>query len=229
MKRKPAKNITDRQPSNRTVMFRLIAIYLILINLTTYAQTSIQNISLTNPDLTILYVGIDNIIVFNGQEADSTIKLVSTTGQAIKWSNKFIVRHSSATTDTLRVYLSDKLLTSQIYDVKIIGSPIAQLGNIKDTFTTIQEILIEPTINAVIPDCYYDHRFRVVSFSISITNKDDKQILRREGIQNNQLDEKIKKIISTLKSGDRIKLTNITATCPDCALRRLNNIDLTIK
>jgi len=210
-------------------MFRLIAINFILINLTSNAQTSIQNISLTNPDLNILYVGVDNIVEVKGLDTDTTIKIVSATGQVTKWLNKFVVRQSLATSDTLSVYLSDKLIETRIYDIKKIGNPVAQLGNITDTTATIQEILSETKINAVIPDCYYDHRFRVIRFSILITDSNHVQLFRQEDISNNQLSEKTINSISKLKSSDRITLTEITATCRDCALRRLNNIALTIK
>jgi len=196
---------------------------------TAIAQTNIQNISLTNPKLNILYIGVDNIIEVVGLETDTTIILISATGQIYKWSDKFILRHTFAKVDTLRAFSSDKILTSKVYDIKVIGNPIARLGHVTDTTTTVQEILIDTKINVVIPDCYYDHRFSVLSFSVSVTNNIGDQILKQKNILNNQLPDKFNKKISKLKSGDRIILSEITATCPDCALRRLNDVTLTIK
>lgn len=211
-------------------MFRLIIITLTLINMTAIAQTNIQNVSLTNPDSNILYIGVDNIIKVVGLDTDTTIKLVSTTGKISKWSGKFILRHTFAKSDTLWVYSSNnKILSSKVYDIKVIGNPVARLGHITDTITTVQEILTDTKINVVIPDCYYDHHFRVISFSVSVTNNIGDQILKQENILNNQLPDKFSKKINKLKSGDRIILSEITATCPDCALRRLNDITLTIK
>ncbi len=223
------KIIRDRQSPNTTIMFRLAFIILLLVNLTTFGQTSIQNISLTNPDLNIFYVGVDNIVEVKGLGRDTTIKIVSATGQVSKWSDKFIVRHSFATNDTLSIYVSDKLVAKKFYEIKKIGDPIVRLGNITDTTATIQEILSDKKINAVIPDCYYDHRFRVLRFSIIITNNNGVQVFQQEDIQNNELPKKVSKLISKLHSGDKIKLTEITATCRDCALRRLDDITLTIK
>lgn len=67
-----------------TAMYRLVIICLILNTLAANAQTSIQNISLTNPNLNILYIGIDNIIDVEGLDTNKTYKVISANGQISK-------------------------------------------------------------------------------------------------------------------------------------------------
>lgn len=142
--------------------------------------------------------------------------------------NKFVVRHTFATTDTLRLYQNAKLLIEKIYEIKKIGNPVAQLGDITNTSTTIQEILSNTKVEILIRDCYYRHNLTVRNFNIQLENKRGEQLYKEE-VNGNQLTDKAIKFILKLKSGDKVNLSGLTATCPNCALRRLDNIVITIK
>lgn len=209
-------------------------LYLLFIPLTILAQADIKNTSLTNPNLALLYMGIENRITVSGLENDTTLKLTSAAGQVVefKWNNDprlFFVKINYADTDTLKLYQDDELLLTRVYQVKEIGYPIPQLGDIADSIAIIQQILENPTLNVVIPDCYFDHRFRVFCFKVTFLKAKGDTLKTFDRTNGNQLTNAQTKIIGDLKPGNKIAFTEITATCPDCALRRLNPLTITIK
>jgi hypothetical protein len=209
-------------------MHLLIALILIVINVTVCAQISIQNISLTNPSLNILYVGVDNIIDVKGLDTNNTYTIVSATGKVANWANNYVVRHTLATTDTLRLYQSNKLVVEKTFDIHKIGNAITRLGNVTDTSTTVQRILSNTKIYILLPNCFYKHFFSIRSFDIILVQKKGAQLFEEE-IQGDQLTVKAINSISKLKSGDKIILTKIVAVCPDCNLRRLADLIITIE
>ena len=210
-------------------MFRFLSIFIVSFASPTFAQISFLNTSLSNPKLNILYIGVENIIEITDLKYDSTLKLESAFGQVIAFNNKFKVTHSSVTLDTLYLYRSNKLLLSKAYEVKKTGKPYAVLANISDTIASLKEILVDPKININIPNCYYDHGFRVYRFNVQIKNSKDEQILGPDTIQNNLLPKYVIKEIRKLESGDKIYLTNIVATCRGCILSLFKDIILIIK
>lgn len=215
-------------------MTKWTATYLIFFPLTTFAQVDIMNTALTDPQRTVLYTGVENTIEVSGLHKDTTLTLTSATGEVIKskWNNnpnKFFVKTGYKDTDTLRLYQADRLVLTRVYEVKKIGSPKPQLGDIADTTATIQHILANPTLNVVIPDCYYDHRFRVFYFKVTFMNATGNILKTFDRTDGNQLTKAQAGIISSLKTGDKIVFSEITATCPDCANRRLNPLSITIK
>lgn len=147
--------------------------YLIFFPLTILAQADIKNSSLIDSKLDILYSGIENRIIVSGLENDTTLKLISSTGEVLesKWDNDpniFIVKAGFADADTLKLYHADKLMLARVYQVKKIGNPIPQLGYITDTKATSRQILENPILNVVIPDCFYDHRIQIFYFIVTI-------------------------------------------------------------
>ena len=158
-------------------MQRCFLIYLFLSSLLSYGQIEIKNFSLIYPDMNLLYVGIENHIEITGIKDTTNLTLTSVTGEVLKFkshkSNEFLLKQQYTKADTLRLYQAGKLILTKIYEVKSIGYPIAQLGKITDSIATVKEILAEPILCVVIPDCYYDHRFQIISFeSLIIQNYD---------------------------------------------------------
>jgi len=215
-------------------MKKLTIAYLIFLPITILAQLDIKNNSVTKSDLDVLYKGIVNNITISGLDHDTSLKLTSATGQVLQFKkdnvpNSFFVKADYANIDTLKVYQADTLLLTKIYEVKSIGNPVPQIGRIKDNSVTIQEILKDPTINVIIPDCYYDHGFRVIRFKTSLLRATGDTIKTFGLTHSNQLTKGQIKIINGLKAGDKIEFTEITATCNDCALRRLDPLTITIR
>lgn len=138
------------------------------------AQIKIKNMSLDNPNLKELYKYINNVIRVTGLQEKADIKLVSSTMGEFKPLNtdssfydfNFVIKKNKF--DTLRIYEGSKILLTKVYEVKEIKDPIARLGNISDTVASINEILNNPRLLVVFPNCNYKFKKQVTSFAFYI-------------------------------------------------------------
>lgn len=212
-------------------MLKLIAIILFL-PLTIFSQVDLKNISLTNPDLAILYIGIHNEIELTGLEYDSTYIVKYTKGFARinDWGNgKFHVIPRIKTKDTLYLYRNDNLIFTKIFELKRLPDPIAQLGDITDTIATIKEILSNPNLNIILPNCYYKMSFRIVKFRALLIQNSGDTLNEYKSNWSCTLPRPLVFDIMYSNAGDRIVLYYITVRSADSCDRTLNQIRITIK
>ncbi len=157
-------------------MKHTVIFLLLFFPLTVLSQVNIRNLKLIDPDMNMLYIGFDNKIEISGINVDTTVLLTSSSGEAkrLNWdTTKFIVRVRRPGTDTLKLYKDSILILQKIFQIKIIGNPVAYLGNISDTIVSTKEIISNPQVNAFISDCYYDHRYYVYAFELSVIKSGD--------------------------------------------------------
>nr|MBC8146470.1 hypothetical protein [Bacteroidota bacterium] len=154
-----------------------LIILLLFLPISIFSQVDLKNRSLTDSNLAILYIGIYNEIKITAYKVDSTFNIKSSNGKVIEsdWrNNSFTVKPHLGTVDTLTLFQNGKLILSKIYELKRIPDPIAQLGNITDTTATIKEILSNPELRIILPNCNYKMSFRVISYSaLLIQNSGD--------------------------------------------------------
>ncbi|MCD8528392.1 MAG: hypothetical protein LRY27_00040 [Chitinophagales bacterium] len=151
----------------------LFLVILLFIPVCHAQELTCQNLSLTNPDLKILYVGVDNYLEFKGFENVENVRFESKHSK-INYTNQeensFVLYVSTykykVQLDTFIVYQDNKEIGNFIFEIKLIGDPIVQLGSIDSTYATIYNIIANPELNVVIKDCFLEHHFHVVSFEV---------------------------------------------------------------
>lgn len=141
------------------------------------AQVELKNSSLTNPELRLLYEGVENVLVVEGVINLVDLKVTAVNSEVCfineANSNRFIVKPGHADFDTLSVFLGDSLLIEEVFAVHRIGNLVARLGNLTDSLVMVNEVLINSTLKAVIPECHYNHGIRIHSFDLAILNDGD--------------------------------------------------------
>ncbi len=202
-------------------MIKWIITFISLIPFVVFAQVEIKNIKLTDPSIKILYIGIDNVIEVTGLTNFDKLELQSSNGQVTQneWNktpNTFLVTTDNSNFDTLRLYQNKVFILSRIYEIKSIGKPIPQLGNITDSVATIKQILEKPQLNIVIPDCFFNPHLYATKFNLTLLKRDGDTISfhRTEGrhITKSQI-----RAIRKLKMGDKMSFTEIIFSCPSCS------------
>lgn len=187
--------------------------------------------SLTSPDSAILYVGVENKIEVTGLNEKAYIRLKSGKGEISRKNlspSIFNVQVSSVGTDAIELYHNNKLILTRAFQIRTLTDPVPLFGNLTDSTATLQEIILNPTINVSLPNCYYNHDYRVIYFKTTIlSSKGRVEVFDRTN--GNRLTKDQIKSINQLKKGNKILLTEISATCPDCATRRLRDLTIIIK
>lgn len=162
--------------------------YLFLVSLfllpgSSFSQLDLINTSLTDPHKNILYLGIENVIQIIGLDHDDSLRIESSSSKVFRsdWRGEHyrIVMPVDRSLDTLLVYGNNVLLLRKVFEVHRLSDPIAQLGNITRSSATVSEILQDPTLSVVIPDCFYDHTFRVLGFEVYVIQAFDTMQITR--------------------------------------------------
>jgi hypothetical protein len=186
------------------------------------AQVDIKNNKLTDPNIKILYIGIDNVIEVTGLTNFDKLELHSSTGQVTQneWNktpNTFLVTTGYSNFDTLRLYQNKVLILSRIYEIKSINKPIPQLGNILDSVATIKQILKNPKLNIIIPECLFNPHFYATKFNLTLLNANGDTLIPFDRTEGSHLTKTQIRAIQKLRMGDKISFTRISITCPNCS------------
>ena len=114
-----------------------------------YTQIQICNLS-TGPNSTpILYYNHQNTMCVLDLEYDSTILLTSL-NDTFNWQNNYFsyykYQSDNQKYDTLKIIKNGQIIYQQAFKLEQLGPPQFYLGNIRDTFVTVQEILLNPRL-----------------------------------------------------------------------------------
>jgi len=215
-------------------MFKCLVPILLFIPFVASAQVVINNVRLTVPQMNILYIGVENIIEVSGLNDFSELELKSSTAQISinnrsKTMNQFLVDAGYVGSDTLQLYQFGKLILTRIYENRSIPMPVPQLGDLSDSTAFVIQILRNPTLNIVFPDCYFAPGFRVTKFNLTLIHSAGDTIKKYSITEGFQLLSGQIKAIRKLKTGDKILFTGIITTCPNCMNQILKPYEIVIK
>lgn len=202
---------------------------LLFVPIIMVGQVEITNASLSKPNLKLLYIGIDNKIEISGLKTMVNLNLIASQGSAKgNEAGVFYVKASSITPDTLKLYQNNKLILTEIYEVRKIGEIVPRFGNLKDTIASVRQILRNTTLYAVIPECYIIPLFQIRSFNVTIWRAHGQILLPTESNRGPFLSPVQIRMIKELRKGDKIMFTRIELTCPDCTGRLIKPLTITV-
>lgn len=195
------------------------------------AQTRIENISLKHKDSALLYVGVPNIIKISGIENINDIELKSTRGELSPAENgqyKLFV-NSVNYPDTLSIYQNGELLTSKIFNVKLLSEPIIKLGTIPSNYATIDEIKRNNKLQVHLPNWEYKAEFKVVNFRLTIQNHFGKIVSSDEINFGNAISTDQLKVVKKLEQSSKLIFENIKVVGSDKIERQFPTCIITVK
>ena len=193
-----------------------------------------QNAVLVRPDSNLLFSIVENRIKIVGLRFDSTLKLKSknpnTSIGPNMGKNDFTVFIRSSTTDTLELIKDGKLIFKKNYQIAKTCNPKILFGKDSSRIISINEILLNPGVDFTFL-CAYKLNVIIKGFTFSIVrnNYDTSAIMNVDG---NKFQRKQLSIIGSLKSGDKIIMTDFRPQGADSYCMVTYNdcpIQLTIK
>ena len=206
-----------------------ISIIPLLICLPTYAQVTLSNRSLVTPDTSILFQHMENSIKVLGTNRKVHMVSQNGTGIAVHDSNTFVIRPNTLKPDTLLVYAGKKLLLKQVFIIDTVPEPSLQLGNIESDTATINEIMANKVVRAVLKGSLYAFPVRIISFSTTCIGPAGETPDKAIAVQGNLLSPQQEDRIKQLKKNSKILFDDILAVTPDGRTRRLSPFAITIR
>lgn len=200
----------------------IINLILLVIALKTAAQTDIICSKLTDSSLNYFYIGVDNpIAVIGNRITDNYTVTISGGGAMItkESANNYIVKATTVTDECKVVIIgkNGKVILKKDFKVRVIREPVATLSGIKDTTVSRNRILLNPFLSIVIPNCYFQLNYKVLSFSATFINESDS--IYTTAIDNLLSLEQMK-LIKEAVAGSKIYFDNIRAIGPDERARK---------
>ena len=194
-----------------------------------FSQFNVTCLKLTDTTKNIFYIGVDNPIKVSISKNISSyqIEVEGAGGSLIKTGpGEYIVRVSSPQACLISIKQNGKQVFQKEFKVEMIAGPVATLAGLRDTSVTRNRILLNPFLSVVIPNCYYQHKIQIVSFTATFVNGTDS--IPTGGIGNFLSLEQVS-LIKEMNLGGKIYFTNIRATAPDEATRVLQSFWIEIQ
>jgi hypothetical protein len=207
----------------------LYILFSCLTIVTAYGQISIKALKLSNIDTNQLYIGVDNhlkVVGVSQGQVELSSKLCSI--ERID-KNEFNVRAYRIGKDTITVSQNGTLIFAKVFEVSRIADPKICLAKLYTTNATIDEILLDPSLYFVVPNCLYIHNATVWSFSGAFIRQNGDTI-KTFSSQTNRFTSKQIKIIASLRKGDKIYFEKGIIGSPGSTMpRRFASFTITVK
>ncbi len=214
----------------------ITTILLLLFCFSAYTQIEkyvIKAENLTDPDLKILYIGMDNILSIENN-LDKNIFLNIKNGVLTKYTKNencdyYIARVSGGNHATIRILKkinNDSIILDTIdFKVMKIPNPKAVFGNLIDTVATVDALLLQNEIKVYIPT-FFRLYLNVTNFTFSVSRND--MLIVSEEAYGNIITKHQKDIIRRLRAGDILWIEDIKARGKYSCSRALPSIKISV-
>jgi hypothetical protein len=201
-------------------MKRILAIPLLLFFAASlHAQFMLKNFSLTDSDQHVLYIGVTNELKLEGMPDKKNIEIIMDGRVFEEMHGFFPVMVSKPGTARIDVYQKVKngkqLLLSKVFQVQTLAIPSTRIAGSTDSLFSAAAILVNPQLDVFFPGSVFKSDISVLSFSITITDKNGETILEETSSPGNRLTAAMIDKVKILKPGDKLFFDNIRAVSRD--------------
>ncbi|MCG2614312.1 hypothetical protein LZZ85_08460 [Terrimonas sp. NA20] len=183
------------------------------------AQPELKNLSLTDPAMDIIYIGVVNDLAVEGVSERQNMEVV-VGGKDAEGSNGryYAMVHTPGTVkvDVYRKVQGDRrLLTSKVFRSVLLSRPKARLMAAADSNLSVGVIIANPQLETFYPGSQFKSDCDISSFMLKITDSNGEELLEQTGGEENRLTEKMITLIRKLKPGDKLFFDEIRVFCRD--------------
>jgi hypothetical protein len=186
-----------------------------------FSQINVTCLKLTDTTKNIFYIGIDNPISVSIKNKLSgyQIEIEGAGGSLTKTGpGEYIVKVTSPETCQVLIKANGKQVYNKEFRAEMIADPVATLSGIRDTTVSRNRILLNPFLSIVIPHCYLQINFQVLSFTATFINNSDSIPTNVIG---NLLSQEQIILVKEAESGSKIYFSNFRTLGPDDGDRHL--------
>jgi GldM C-terminal domain len=130
----------------------------------------------------------------------------------------------------MRLAILNKKTSKQIKVIDFacdsIPKPVAQIGNLKHKEAKQKDLLAQTTVKVSFPNSLYSYPYTISQYTFKITHSKGGATIPVRGIF---IPRTVLQAIKDAPPGTAAMFTDIKATCPECATRTLDDVNITIK
>lgn len=205
---------------------------LLILFIVTCFFSQAQQAVVALPAMNVVYIGLDNPlkIAVEGYTNDK-LAVGCENCTIVKASHYYILKVTKPGTCKVIVsYKEKKILKTDtlLFRVKSVPKPESMFGELESGPLSVTALLEQCTINAVLPNFYYDGiSFKVVKFSSLFVPKYGEASAFNPN--NDKIPLELKRLIINSRTGDKILVDDIQVTGPGGVKKRLGPIAITIE
>lgn len=150
-------------------MQKFILILSFILPMGVFGQINIINLSLTDSTKSVLYRYEANTLKVTGIKNETKFQLISNSKNYIVDSTKnksFCIFPRNIKTDTLKIIIDDSIVFTKRYDCLLLPDPIAIFAATQSHFLSKAQIMRNPYISVILPDCLYKLKYFIIRYEV---------------------------------------------------------------
>src|SRR5262249_43049625 len=137
-----------------------------------HSQIKFINLSTIDPQTKEFYIGIENNIEISGINKNNNDELkadISTSRITNLGNNRYSILLWGEEKPVVFTFTQvNKIVLIETFQARIIPDPIVRLSNISDSSASINQIILNPFLTVVFPNCSLKHNLSVIDFTTNL-------------------------------------------------------------
>lgn len=211
--------------------FLIISLFMLRGNAFAQKKPTLINTSLTKPEMAIMYVGVENVIMVYGNIPGKYIRMERSGGPLEVrpgMAMRALLKYTEIGFDTLRVFDNDKLIIEKVYEIKKLSSYAIGIKGTRDSILTKDEFLKAKSLELFMPGGYYKPKQKISSYTITISNESGK-VLQKVNVEGTTFSEALELHLDKLKTGTSLLFSDIKAILGYNSIRKFESFKIKIK
>lgn len=194
-------------------------------------KPTLINTSLTKPEMAIMYVGVENVIMVYGNIPGKYIRMERSGGPLEVrpgMAMRALLKYTEVGFDTLRVFDNDKLIIEKVYEIKKLSSYAIGLKGTRDSVLTKEEFLKAKSLELYMPGGYYKPKQKISSYTITILSESGKA-LQKVNVEGTNFYTPLELHLDKIKAGTSIFFSDIKALLGGNSIKKFDPFKIKIK
>ena len=193
-----------------------------------FAQVSIRNTSLINPDSNLLYIGHEQFISVTGIPKSAVLKHSQSKYAFKKNSDLYAVVPTGIGFDTLQIVDGKQVIFEKVYALVPLQMPKIYVSNSTDSILSKDRMLMIPNLTIQAVGCQFDFKTIVRRYAVTLFRNEI--ALDSFELTSSDFSQQFIQALKKLKPGDKVQFENIRAAWnPDYTIRAFGNKTITIR
>ncbi len=185
--------------------------------------------------MNVFYIGVDNPVDVSvpGVPQGKIAAYITGGGSIKRKGNSYVVRVKGPQGSKVKVGAKADLngqkknMGSKEFRVKRVPSPVAMVGGKKEGFMDKSTLAAQSGVAAVMENFDFDLKFRVISFTVSTSDRGG--FVKEARASSARFTSEQKRLIKGARSNSMVLITNIKAKGPDGSVRPLNSVAFKVR
>ena len=194
-------------------------------------KPTLINTSLTKPEMAIMYVSVENVIMVYGNIPGKYIRMERSGGPLEVrpgMAMRALLKYTEVGFDTLRVFDNDKLIIEKVYEIKKLSSYAIGIKGTRDSVLTKEEFLKAKSLELFMPGGYYKPKQKISTYTLTILSESGK-VIQKVTVEGINFNAALELHLDKIQPRSSILFSDIKAILADNNIKKFDPFKIRIK